>query len=83
MCSQTLCDVSKNRKFYNDYKRKVYQENKLDVIEIYPADLKRNWTEIIKKGIYDALERRIIDYTSKVRSSSDIFNPGKPYDMKF
>ena len=31
----------------NDYKRKVYRENRLDLIEIFPADFMKNWKEII------------------------------------
>ena len=49
----------------NDYKRRIYKENKFDLIEIYPTDFKENWQAKIDAGIYTTLERRIKDYTSR------------------
>ena len=61
----------------NNYKRRVYKENKYDVIEIYPKDFQRDWQRIIDKGIYDTLERRIRDYVSKLQ-----YNPNLPKKTK-
>jgi hypothetical protein len=49
----------------NSYKRRVYRENKYDVIEIYPKDFRRDWERIIDRGIYDTLEKRLRDYEGK------------------
>ena len=51
----------------NDYKRKVYHENRLDLIEIYSSDFKRNWQQKIDVGIKGTLEGRVRDYLSKPR----------------
>ena len=58
----------------NNYKRRAYNENRYDVIEIYPKDLQRDWQSIIDRGIYNTLERRIRGYVSK---SQYISNLGK------
>ena len=50
----------------NNYKRRVYRENKYDVIELYPKDFRRDWERMIDKGIYDTLERRVRDYEGKI-----------------
>jgi hypothetical protein len=63
----------------NEYKRRTYRENKYDVIEIYPSDFNRDWGGIIDKGIYGTLERRVKDYLSKYRRSSDSPKSGKIY----
>ena len=57
---------SKNDKV-NDYKRRVYQENKLDLIEMHPSDFKGNWQVKISEGIYKTLEGRIRNYVSRTR----------------
>ncbi len=49
----------------NNYKRKIYKENKYDVIEIYPSDFKGHWQKKIDNSIYKTLEHRVIDYLSK------------------
>ena len=64
----------------NEHKRKVYQENKLDVIEIYPEDFQRNWKDILNKGIYETLEGRLSDYLAKSRRDSGL-KTGKQYDQ--
>jgi len=51
--------------FFYDYKRKVYRQNKYDLIEIYPRDIREDWERKIDKGIYDSLEGRLRDYVSK------------------
>lgn len=63
----------------NDYKRRVYKENRYDLIEIYPEDFKRNWQERIRSGIHDTLERRLKDYTSKYRHDPKSKTTEKPY----
>lgn len=65
----------------NEYKRKVYEENKLDVIEIYPEHFERNWQDIIDRGIYDTLEGRLRDYVSKSQPDSPP-KPGKQYGQR-
>ncbi len=49
----------------NNYKRKIYKENKYDIIEIYPSDFQRDWQNKIDKKIYHTLEHRLNDYLSK------------------
>jgi len=57
----------------NDYKRKVYQKNKLDVLELYPSDFQKNWQDNLDNRIYETLEGRVKDYISKSR-----YNPHPP-----
>ena len=40
----------------NAYKRKIYRQNKYDLIEIYPYDFKKDWERQIDKGIDETLE---------------------------
>jgi len=49
----------------NDYKRRVYRENRFDLIEIYPSDFKGNWQDKITNGIYRTLEGRVREYLSR------------------
>ena len=49
----------------NEHKRKVYRQNRIDVVEIYPDDFKEDWQGIIDKGIYNTLENRLSNYVSK------------------
>jgi hypothetical protein len=68
----------------NDYKRKVYLENKFDLIEIYPTDFRKDWKEIINKGIHDTLEKRIAGYVTKTgRAFPPLYLNGQYDDMKF
>ena len=55
----------------NDYKRKVYSSNKMDLIEIYPEDFGGNWKGIIQRGICETLESRVQNYFSRF----DSYNP--------
>jgi len=51
----------------NDYKRRVYRENRLDLIEIYPSDFKDSWQDKINSGIYKTLDSRVRDYLSRMQ----------------
>jgi len=63
----------------NEYKRKAYQENRFDVIELYPSDFNRDWQGIIHKGIYGTLERRVKDYASRYGCGSASPRSGTQY----
>jgi hypothetical protein len=63
----------------NEYKRRTYQENRFDVIELYPSDFNRDWQGILNKGIYETLERRLKDYISKSGRSLASPGSGKTY----
>ena len=67
---------SKNDKV-NDYKRRVYRENRLDLIEIYPSDFKNSWQDKIDSGIYKTLEGRVRDYVSRTH-----YRPSPPSSHK-
>jgi len=57
----------------NDYKRKVYQKNKLDVLELYPPDFQKNWQDNLDNRIYETLDGRVKDYLSR-----SCYNPPLP-----
>ena len=61
----------------NNYKRRAYNENRYEVIEIYPKDFQRDWQIIIDEGIFDALEKRLRDYISKLQYNSNLFKKAK------
>ena len=42
-----------------DRKRLIYKSNKIDVIEIVPADFRNSWKKKIDDGVYQTLERRM------------------------
>ncbi len=58
----------------NEYKRKIFKENKYDVKEIYPSDFKRDWHKKIDNSIYKTLEHRVVDYLSKSSYSQKLMN---------
>jgi len=66
----------------NEYKRKTYQENRFDVIELYPSDFNKDWQRMIHTGIYETLERRIRDYTSKSEPELARAQSSRPYTQK-
>ncbi len=63
----------------NEYKRKIFRENKYDVIEIYPSDFKGHWQKKIDNSIYKTLEHRVVDYLSKSSYSQKLM---KQYKQK-
>jgi len=65
----------------NEYKRKAYQENRFNVIELYPSDFNDNWREKINRGIYKTLEQRLKNYVSKSEHDLAPAKPGKPYSQ--
>ena len=66
----------------NDYKRRVYRENRFDLIEIYPSDFERDWQHMIDRGIYDTLDRRIRDYVSKGPYPPHSAKPMRAYNQR-
>jgi hypothetical protein len=54
----------------NKYKRKCYNENRLDVIEIYPLDFKHNWKDKINYTIQRTLESRTKNFEAKLQKYS-------------
>ena len=64
----------------NDYKRKVYQKNKLDVLELYPSDFQKNWQDNFDNRIYETLDGRVKDYLTKSRYNPPLPKPRKTYN---
>jgi hypothetical protein len=63
----------------NQYKKQVYQDNRFDVVEIYPEDFQADWQGKIDNAIYNTLEQRIEEYVSKSQYESFPKKPAKPY----
>ena len=71
----------------NSYKRKVYRENRLDLIEVNVMDFKKNWRKKIDMEIQGKLESRLEDYVSKpsrpTSGTNEIQKPASQLSFNF
>ena len=58
------------------HKLKVYEQNQIEVIPMYPRDMEGHWRERLLKRIDNRLEYRLNDYRGKIEEAGFV---GQPY----